>query len=233
MSGGPRQIPLELGHTVTYGPDSYVIGAANSDAAALIGRWPDWPTPVVAVSGPPGSGKTHLAHIWAARSGAQLVPAAELGSAGLFETAMGRPVAVDAIEPGSVPEAALFHLINIVRESGTALLLLAREPAAGWRVALPDLASRLRLATAVRLHEPDEAQLRQVLVKLFADRQLLVERPVLDFVLLRMERSFTAAAALVAALDRAALADQRRISRALAATVLAEIADPAEFQDRH
>ncbi|MGQ7791523.1 hypothetical protein ACUN0C_03850 [Faunimonas sp. B44] len=233
MSSGPRQIPLELGHAVAYGPDSYVVGAANREAAGFIGRWPDWPTPVVALSGPPGSGKTHLAHIWAARSGARLAAATELGNADLFETAMSRPVAVDAIAPGSVPESALFHLINLVRESGTALLLVAREPATGWGVALPDLASRLRLATALRLHEPDEPQLRQVLVKLFADRQLLVERPVLDFMLLRMERSFTAAAAVVAALDRAALADQRRISRALAATVLAEIADPAEFQDRH
>ena len=124
---------------------------------------------------------------------------------------------MEDFRPGSIPEGPLFHLINSVAEQGGALLLTSRHPAEEWRAELPDLRSRLRMATPVTIGAPDEELLRKALVKLFADRQLVVEKAVIDYLLLRMERSLASAVALVEALDREALAAGRAITRPMAA----------------
>lgn len=210
-----------------------MTASSNAAALRLIESWPGWPAPVVLLSGPAGSGKTHLVHIWAARVGAEIREAAALAAGGLPRIPAGTAIAVEDVDPEHVPESPLFHLINAVGEGGGSLLITSRAPAEGWRVALADLRSRLRSAAPALLGEPDDGLLRQVLVKLFADRQLVVEKPVIDYLLTRMDRSLSAAAALVAALDGTALAAGRRISRPMAAMVLAEtLGRPEEFADR-
>jgi chromosomal replication initiation ATPase DnaA len=217
-AGVTSQLPLSLVHTPSYRREDFVAGPSNAAALALIDAWPGWASPIVVLSGPSGCGKTHLAHIWAERA------AATIAAAGALETdsSEGLPtLAVEDVAAGSVQELTLFHLMNDVVERGGSLLLTSRNRHEDWGVRLPDLVSRLRLATPVALDPPDDETLRRILVKLFADRQLLIERPVVDYLLTRMERSPSAAVVLVDRLDREALAGSRRITRALAAGVLA------------
>lgn len=229
----PQQLPLALAHAPQYGRDTFMSGPSNSAALKLVEAWPDWPSPIVLVTGPTGSGKTHLAHVWAERARARLLEAAGLSVAMLPELNAGSALAVEDIDAGPVPEAALFHMINRAKEHGGWLLFTARRPAETWGVSLPDLRSRLRLATPAMLGPPDEELLRRVLVKLFADRQLMVDMQVIDYLIVRMERSLSFAAALVRALDSAALAAGRRITRPMAAEILAEFGGSgAEFADR-
>ena len=209
-----------------------MAGPSNAAALRLIERWPDWPTPVVLLTGPVGSGKTHLAHIWAAQAKAEIVPAAALAGEGIPFIAPGTALAVEDISATTVPEAALFHLINGIRELGGSLLLTSRDQADEWRVSLPDLRSRLRFAAPVALGAPEDELLRQVLVKLFADRQLVVDKPLIDYLISRMERSFSAAVGLVETLDGEALAAGRPITRAMAADILAGSGSSEEFADR-
>jgi chromosomal replication initiation ATPase DnaA len=231
---GSPQLPLSLPHAPSYSREDFVPGPSNSVALRLIESWPGWPSPVVLLTGPAGSGKTHLAQIWAANANAEVLRADALAIEQIVpRIEAGRSFVVEDVAPHAVPAAALFHLINAVRELGGSLLLTSRDRAEGWQVDLPDLRSRLRLAAPVVLQPPDDELLRQVLVKLFADRQLLVDKPVIDYLVSRMERSLSAAAALVEALDRAALAAGRRITRPMAAEVLAGVsAVPGEFPDQ-
>jgi len=219
MAGPPRQIPIPLDHQPAHDRDSFIAGEANRAALQLIDKWPEWPAPVVILTGPPGSGKTHLAHIWRAASGGRLIGATQFARSDTGFTVDG-PTAIDGIDMDDVPEMALFHLMNMAGEAGASLLLTCRSPVADWQVGLPDLASRLRLAAPVELTAPDDALLRQVMVKLFTDRQLFVDKSVVDFLLLRMERSLSGVTRIVAALDQAALSAGRRITRPLAADVL-------------
>jgi chromosomal replication initiation ATPase DnaA len=220
------QLPLALRHEPDFGRDSFMAGPSNSAALALVEAWPNWPAAVVILSGPGGSGKTHLAHIWAERSGAEFLDGARLAGsapAGLPR----RGLVLEDIDPDNVPEQALFHLINSAKEAGIDLLITSARPAQDWQVALPDLRSRLRLAAPAVLMHPDEDLLRRALVKLFADRQLVIDKPVLDYLLARMERSLAAAVEVVSAVDREALASGRPITRRLAAAVLPSVAENA------
>lgn len=221
MKSGPsRQLALSLPHDPAMGAGDFLVGDANREAFEAVERWPDWAAPVLWLWGPAGSGKSHLVEVWRARSGASRLRAVDLASDAVEEPLASGAAAIEGIDEGA-DERALFHLINLARQRGAGLLLTSRQGPDVFSPALQDLASRLRAAQAVELRAPGDDLLRQVLVKLFADRQIMVDPVVVDFILRRMERSFEAASRLVEALDGAALAKGRAVSRALAAEVLA------------
>lgn len=215
----PRQLPLDLGHLPGLTRDDLVVSAANGDAVALVERWPDWPSPVVVLAGPPGSGKSHIAAVWRARAAATALAAPTLsaGSPSVVE------VLVEDADAPRLDQTGLFHLINRVRAANGHLLLTARRFPAAWPVSLPDLASRLKAATTVEITEPDDLLLAGVVTKLFSDRQVEVEPTVVFYLVRRMERSVSAAIRIVDRLDRIALERQTRITRTLAAEALAEM----------
>ena len=220
-AGKPEQLPLEFRHEAASGRDDLVISDPVSAAATIVDRWPDWPSPVVIITGPEGSGKSHLAEVWLRRSGAVRVQAVP-GSDAVMRAGEG-PVLVEDADRDGFDETELFHLINAVRSAGTNLLITARSWPMAWGVTLPDLASRLKAATTVEIGPPDDLLLSQILMKLFADRQLALDDRIIAYIVARMERSLAAAQAIVDRLDRLALARGTRINRALAAEVLGSL----------
>lgn len=217
----PRQLPLDLVHPVAHGREDLLIGPSNREAVALVERWPAWPSPVVVLAGPSGCGKTHLAAIWREETGAFEIRPDRLRDA--VDRAARGPVLIDDVDASPIDETGMFHLLNTIRQHGSSLLLTARRFPMAWGVRLPDLESRLRVASIVEIHEPDDTLLAGVLTKLFADRQVDVELSVIQFLVRRIERSLSAANTVVDRLDRAALEQKTRISRALAAQVVAQM----------
>jgi DnaA regulatory inactivator Hda len=224
-----EQLTLPLGHRAALGADDFVVSESSAAAVAWIDRWPDWPASALVIVGPPASGKTHLAEVWRQRSGARIIAAAALRREAVADLAVAsltgaRAVVVEdadrAAEAGASDERALLHLFNLLREAGGHLLLTGRTPPTRWPLALPDLRSRLAALPVAALAPPDDVVLAAVIVKLFADRQLLVEPDVVQFLAIRLDRSFAAAAEAVAALDRAALAHGRAVTVPLVRSVL-------------
>jgi chromosomal replication initiation ATPase DnaA len=212
----PRQLALALDHAESYAREDFLSGPCNKRALELIECWPDWPANAIALIGPEGSGKTHLATIWAATAGARVVSAHALDEAGLRSAlATGALVVEDAAATSD--ERALFHLINLAREENAYLLFTARTSPSAWPLIIPDVISRLRAMPVVTLHAPDDALLRAVIVKLAADRQLALDESVVSYLSTHIERSFAAARAAVIALDNEALRRGRPPTRALAA----------------
>jgi chromosomal replication initiation ATPase DnaA len=216
------QLAFDLDPAENFARDDFIRGAGNAAALDLVESWPSWPARTVAIVGPEGSGKSHLAAIWAAAAGAR-----RLASRALDESAVPAALATGALalecgvaQAADLDERALFHLLNLVKEQQAFLLLTARVAPAAWPIALADLASRLRAVPVVTLAAPDDAMLRAVLVKLFADRQVVVDEALVSYLMVRIERSFAAARSIVATLDREALRRQRPVTRALAGEIL-------------
>jgi chromosomal replication initiation ATPase DnaA len=218
MSQRPRQLALALDHAESYAREDFLVGSCNEGPFRLICSWPDWPANALAVVGPEGSGKTHLAMIWAAMAGARIISARALRDAEV-PTALATGALVVEDAAAGADDRALFHLINLAREDNAALLFTARGMPPTWPVAIPDLLSRLRALPVVTLRAPDDAVLRAVIVKLAADRQLALDDSVVAFIATRIERSFAAARAAVIALDNEALRQSRAPTRALAAEI--------------
>ncbi|MBV6632241.1 MAG: DNA replication protein [Alphaproteobacteria bacterium] len=212
----PGQFPLPLSHPPRYGREDYLVGEANQVAMEWIDRWPDWPGPVTCLVGPSGAGKTHLMTIWQRQSQALALDIDVLEPTQIGELAeAATSFTLDDAERligSAAAEEGLFHLFNRLRADGGHLLLTSSQGPARWDIQLPDLASRLKTVPLIQLAPPDDIMMAALLVKQFSDRQLDLPGAVIDYMLKRMERSYAAVQALVAALDQQALAKQRAIT---------------------
>lgn len=210
---GPRQLVLALPTRELRGREDYFVADSNRAALEAIEAWPAWTGGMLAVVGPEGSGKTHLAHLHAAGAQAAFWPAD--GERLILEGA-------DDLMGDAATEEAIFHAFNRATAHGGSILYTARTPLAGWGVRLPDLRTRLNTVVSVDLLPPDDTLLRAVLLKLFADRQIDGERAaeVAAWLLPRMDRSLASARRIVEALDARSLAEKRRIDSRLAAEIL-------------
>jgi chromosomal replication initiation ATPase DnaA len=218
------QLVFDLAGATAYGRADFVASPSNSAALGWIDRWPAWPTPVLVVHGPRGSGKTHLAHLWCEHAGAELRAGAALTEADIAAVLSQRQPAIAVDDADRAADRALLHVFNVVVETRGSLLLIARHPPRVWHPALADLDSRLCAATAVGVELPDDALLAAVLTKHFADRQVRVAPAVVAYLVRRMERSLAAAAEIATALDYAALRRGGGVTVPLAAQILAEAA---------
>jgi chromosomal replication initiation ATPase DnaA len=216
----PRQLALALDHAESFARDDFLMSPCNAAALTLIESWPDWPAQSVVLVGPEGSGKSHLAAIFAGAAGARFLAARALAAALLPAALTTGALVVEDIAAGRFDERALFHLLNLAGEERAFVLLTARTAPGGWKLAIPDLASRLKALPVVALTAPDDVLLRGVLVKRFADRQIAVDESLVGFLVKRIERSIAAARAVVAELDREAMRQKRPLTRALAAEIL-------------
>ncbi len=216
----PRQLALALPHAESLTRDNFFEGPCNTQALALVDIWPDWPSRTMMLVGPEGSGKSHLAAIWAEQAGARTIAAHLLTSATVPGALATGALVVDDLDPATLDSHALFHLMNLAREDGAYLLMTSRLPQTLFDIELRDLQSRLRAVPMVTLDAPDDALFRALIVKFCADRQMNIDEPLVSYLATHIERSFTAARRAVTSLDSEALRLRRPVTRALAVEVL-------------
>ena len=223
----PQQLPLDLALKPRFGAEDFLVSSSNDSAYAMIEDWPQWPTHAVLLAGPSGAGKSHLGAIWSSKAHASVVTARTLAQADPLALVRAPALLIEDIDRlGDEPEAAetaLFHVMNAAKAQGTSLLLTSRAGPDQLALTIADVRSRLRAAYLLELGPPDDALLRAVIVKLFVDRQLVVDVGVVEYLALHLERSLDAVRHTVTVLDRQALALGRRITRQMAADVLKSI----------
>lgn len=217
------QLPLDLSVPVTHLREDLIQSKANDMAISMLDAWPDWPSRVSVLAGPIGAGKTHIASVWADKAQAvtckcsdlanNLTPYVKLASA------KGNFLIEDA-GSGVINETAMFHFLNAIKQGQGYCLITSRSWPIEWDVSLADLISRLKAVQVYELSEPDDELLRHVMVKLFADRQLTVDEKIIDYCVLRMERSLESAGRLVEAIDAEAMARKSAITRSTASHAL-------------
>ena len=216
----PRQLAFALPHAESFTRDNFLEGPANAAGLALVDSWPDWPNRIMQLVGPEGSGKSHLAAIWAEQAGARSTSAHALTAAAVPGALATGALVVDDLKSSDVDERALFHLLNLAREEGASILITSRLLPSALQIELHDLRSRLRAIPTVLLLPPDDQLFRALIVKFCTDRQLGVDEAVVSYLTTRIERSYAAVRQVVELLDAEALRLGRPVTRALAAELL-------------
>lgn len=222
------QLGLNLPTRQALGRDDFMIAPSNAVALAMIDNWQNWPLAKLALTGPVGSGKSHLTHVWANEAGAQIIAAADVVNKELDILAQ-QPLAVEGVDTirDDLPnQTALFHLHNLLQSAGLPFLMTGVKAPSLWGLGLADLQSRVDAAGHAALDAPDDILLGAVLAKLFADRQLKPKIDVIPYLVTHMERSFAAARQIVKSLDTVSLARKKPITRKLAAELLDKSALP-------
>jgi len=220
MGNSQNQLLLDLPFRPALSRDDFFVSPTNEQAVSAIDKWPDWPNPVLVLSGPQGSGKSHLAEVWCRVSGATRISINQIAIDNLPDVLSKGALVVENLPGDLLDETALFHLINLTREQGAYLMLTAARPPADWNVQLPDLASRLAVAGSAILNEPDDTLLRAILIKQFSDRQIKVDEALISYMLSRMERSARAARDLVATIDKQAMHAKANVTRRFVSTIM-------------
>lgn len=220
-----EQLAFTLPVREARGREDFFVSPANAEALAVMESWPTWPNGKLVLVGPAGSGKTHLAHVWAGMTDAAVVGARDVREDDIPGLTEHPSVVVEDADRERVSEAALFHLHNALAERNRPLLLTARKPPRDWGVSLPDLLSRMSASAVARLSAPDDDLLRAVILKQFADRQVIVSASLIDWLVARIPRSFASAKNAVEALDTVSLSTKRPVNIALARTLLDKLGD--------
>ncbi|MFT4794154.1 MAG: chromosomal replication initiation ATPase DnaA [Paracoccaceae bacterium] len=217
----PGQLPLTLPVRAARGRDAFFETDANTAALSVLDNWRGWPLGRMALVGPKGSGKTHMLHVWAEETGAVVLSPDDLADADVPALALSGAVAVDdadriaKLARPAVAEITLFHLYNLLGQEGGALLLSGRTPPSRWKAGLPDLKSRLSSLSFARIGRPDDVLVQAVVVKLFADRQVMVRATVPPLLALHLGRDLAALERAVDDIDRFAMARRREVTASL------------------
>jgi len=219
-----QQLSLKLGYRTAVDRDDFFVWSGNSEAVTWIDRWPNWPVPCCVIVGPQGCGKSHLVQVFAEQTRGLVLSADELLGGDAMRIAIESPaVAVDDVDMTANLEVNLLHLFNALMELGHCLLLTAQSAPSRWNLSLPDLRSRLCAAPSVQISPPSDAMMDAVLVKLFADRQLVVSPESITYIVRHLDRTFEAARNVVEASDRAALEKKGRVTVPLLKSVIKDI----------
>ncbi len=218
----PKQLILDLPSQTALGRGDFFVSKSNTIALSLIEDWQNWPGGRHTLSGPQGSGKTHLAHVWAEISNANIISAHDIRTYDNADLVRANLVIEDIPEVGedTAAQEQLFHLHNLFAAEKKFLLFSGRGTPLNWKITLPDLASRLQGARNAQLKEPDDALFSALLAKLFADRQVYPAPDVIQYLVARLERSFAAAQTFVEKFDAAAMREKRPMTRSLASKIL-------------
>ena len=225
MSARPQQLVLDLAHRPALGAEDFIVSGSNEQAVAMIDAWPNWPGLGIVLTGPPGSGKTHLGNVFRLISSTGAAEAAELSDSLALQLAQSGGGLIENIEAGFADEKAIFHLLNLAREHNFKLILTTRVLPGDWSISLPDLRSRLRTLPVVHIGQPDEALLSAVIVKLLSDRQLPASPAAVQHLSRNLDRSLADAELAIAELDRMVWQEPRQISREMAKRALQVVAD--------
>lgn len=203
----------------------FFVSEANAAAFVLVTHPDSWPERKLVLTGPSGSGKSHLARVFATQSGAKIIAASDLPQKSIHPDTAIVVEDIETLNPAA--ETTLFHLHNHLAQARLPLLITAQMVPANWTIALPDLASRMQATTPTTIGDPDDDLLTAVIMKLFADRQIMPAPKLPSYLAARIERSFTAAAEIVAAIDAAALKQKREVNERLAGEILTALAGSA------
>ena len=216
------QLSLNLKKKGIYEEDDFLVSSSNKEAYKLVNSWPEWRSRKIIIFGDSGTGKTHLSKIWQKNTSAIILNLNQLKKI-KFESFFKKKNIfiienisdffdkINKKEKNNL-EKQLLHFYNLIEEKKGYLLLTSLIAPKLWKISLPDLKSRILSSIAVKIKKPNDQLLSSVLVKLFVDKQILIDKKIIKFIVYRSERSFANLENIVNKIDKQSLITKKKIN---------------------
>ncbi len=184
-----NQLLLDFDHNIEFNKHDYYVSKSNYLAFNLIKNWPKWERKILNISGDTFSGKTHLAKIFQDNSNAIYLDHSDINEEVFKKIKLNESIVIDDFEKIK-NENLLYSLFNLIYQDNKYLLILSNRSISKINYNLDDLNSRAKNCLFAQIENPDDDLIFAIIVKNFSDRQIKLEKKLLEFIIKRMERSY-------------------------------------------
>ncbi|WP_256997874.1 DnaA ATPase domain-containing protein [Candidatus Pelagibacter communis] len=184
-----NQLLLDFDHNIEFNEHDYYVSRSNYLAFNLIQNWPKWERKILNISGDTFSGKTHLAKIFQYKSNALYLAYSDINEDAFKKIKLNESIVIDDFEKIK-NENLLYSLFNLIYQDNKYLLILSNKTISKINYNLDDLNSRAKNCIFAQIENPDDDLIFAIIVKSFSDRQIKLEKKLLEFIIKRIERSY-------------------------------------------
>ena len=206
-----NQLLLELDYKTNFNEHDFYLSKSNSNAFNLINRWPDWEKKILNISGEKFSGKSHLANIFKLKSKAFLVKGDKIDNSIFKSLKLYESIIIDDFEECN-EEEILYSIFNLIDQDNKYLLINSLKPINKIKYKLPDLASRSKNCLYAEIENPDDELLFAIILKNFSDRQIKIEKKIINFIISRVDRSYRKIDEFIYKIDELSLKKKKPIN---------------------
>ena len=206
-----NQLLLDFAYKTNFNEHDFYLSKSNSNAFNLINRWPDWDKKILNISGEKFSGKSHLANIFKLKSKAFLVKGNEIDNSIFKSIKLHENIIVDDFEECN-QEEILYSIFNLIDQDSKYLLINSLKPINEIKYRLPDLTSRSKNCLYAVIENPDDELLFALILKNFSDRQIKIEKKIINFIISRIDRSYRKIDEFIYKIDELSLKKKKPIN---------------------
>ena len=206
-----NQLLLGFDYKTNFNEHDFYLSKSNSNAFNLINRWPDWDKKILNISGEKFSGKSHLANIFKLKSKAFLVKGNKIDNSIFKSLKLHESIIIDDFEQCK-EEEILYSIFNLIDQDSKYLLINSLKPINEIKFKLPDLASRSKNCLYAEIENPDDELLFAIILKNFSDRQIKIEKKIINFIISRIDRSYRKIDEFIYKIDELSLKKKKPIN---------------------
>ena len=213
------QLILKFPSNKAYLKEDYFVSKSNQEAYNFINSWPKWVKRIANIFGPPGSGKTHIASFLKNKTSTLEIHSSKLNDKIFFEYKTKEALIIEDVTE-NISENLLFSLWNIALQDNKYLLTTSTKPISSYKFKLPDLISRVKSCIAIGINLPNDELISVIIAKNFSDKQIIVEKKQIDYIIKRIDRSYEKISKFISILDKYSLKKASPVSLKLIKEVL-------------
>ena len=206
-----NQLLLNFNFKKSFNDHDYYVSDSNYFAFNIVDKWPKWEKKILNISGEKFSGKTHLANIFKLKSSALFLNETEISNEIFKKIKLYESIIIDEFS-NTVDENLIYSIFNLVDQDSKYLLINSEIPLSEINFKLPDLVSRSKNSLQARINPPDDELIFAIILKNFSDRQIKLEKQIIEFIVNRVERSYGKISEFIYKVDELSLKKKKPIN---------------------
>ena len=206
-----NQLLLDFNHKKNFNEHDYYVSKSNYFAFNLVDKWPRWEKKILNIHGENFSGKSHLANIFKSKSNALLINSEKIRNEIFKEIKIFENIILDNFDE-NFDEKIAYSIFNLVDQDNKYLLINSLKPINEIKFQLPDMISRSKNCLFAEIESPDDDLIFAIILKNFSDRQIKIEKKIIEFIINRIDRSYSKIHEFIYKIDELSLKKKKPIN---------------------